>query len=87
MVENKNRATLIFAIIAAIIVVACIFTGTYLVIQDDKNHPKTIEVCDGVSIATANANSDLCFTGCVEYKGQFVNYDTLRYVQEQCKDG
>lgn len=44
---------------------------------------KEIEVCEGVTIGTIHANSDLCYFGCIQYKGEFVPYDTLKYLQEE----
>ena len=58
----------------------------FLVFNPPLKVIKEIEVCEGVTIVTANANSDLCFSGCIQYKGQWVPYNTLKYLQEEiCK--
>jgi hypothetical protein len=79
---------LFFAVVMVILTIIGVIFGTLLSLKADKEykeaHPKSVEVCEGVEIATLNANEDICFAGCIEYKGQFVPYATLKYLQEEC---
>lgn len=45
---------------------------------------ETLEVCEGVSIGVAKEGS--CYAGCVQYEGKFVNYPSLKYLQEFCEE-
>jgi len=66
-----------------ILVVIAVF---FLILNLKSRIVTEIEVCNGTFIATANANSDLCYSGCIQYKGQFVPSNTLKYLQEEvCK--
>ena len=67
-----------------IVLIGVIFLGLTLNIPEKK--VKEIEVCEGVTIGTINANPDICYFGCIQYKGEFVPYDTLKYLEEFCEE-
>lgn len=66
-----------------ILVLMLFLIFTFKLFSEEK--VKEIEVCEGVIIGTIHANSDLCYGGCVKYKGEFVPYETLKYLQEVCE--
>ncbi len=52
-----------------------------------KEVVKKVEVCEGIEIATlSKSGSGLCSAGCIQYKGEFVPYQTLKYLQEFCEN-
>lgn len=74
----------VVGIIAVFIVVGVIYIA-YQVIEEERNI-KEVEVCEGITIATINAGEGLCSAGCIQYKGEFVPYQTLKYLQEFCEE-
>ncbi len=55
-------------------------------ISDSDKKVKEIEVGEGLIIGTSNANMELCKSGCVKYKGEFVPKNTLEYLQGLCEE-
>ena len=50
-----------------------------------KEVVKKVEVCEGVEIATlSKSGSGFCSAGCIQYKGEFVPYQTFKYLEEVC---
>jgi len=72
---------MILGSIVVILIVSLILIFIFKIVPEEKI--KEVEVCEGVTIGTINANSDLCVGGCVLYKGEFVPYNTLKYLQEE----
>ena len=78
-----EKDKLILGITIGVLIALLVLIFVFKVVPEEKL--KEIEVCENVKIATVHANSNLCYFGCIEFKGEFVSYDTLKYLQEVCE--
>ena len=84
MEKTKIILGIIIGIIVGILIISLVLIFIFKIVPETKI--KEIEVCEGVTIATVNANSDLCYFGCIQYKGEFVPYNTLKYLENVCAE-
>jgi hypothetical protein len=85
--KKETKKAMGISILIVIIILTLLFIWLFFIIKySPERHVKEIEVCEGVTIGTINANAGLCNNGCILYKGEFVPYDTLKYLIEVCDE-